>query len=143
MVLLLHPESGDDVQWEKAGILECADMVVVHKADLPTAEQTAAQVRAALDLSPSRQTPVLRVSTKANQGHAELWQAIAALPLRRQSVSAARALFQAAGDLLKDRFHAAERDAEIMKVADSWQRGEMATADAVRALVQRLSESEA
>jgi LAO/AO transport system ATPase len=84
VVLLLQPESGDDVQWEKAGILECADIVVVHKADLPTAEQTAAQVRAALDLSPTSRVPVLRVSTKANQGHAELWQAIVALPLRRQ-----------------------------------------------------------
>jgi LAO/AO transport system ATPase len=84
VVLLLQPESGDDLQWEKAGILECADVVVVHKADLPSAEQTAAQVRMALDLSPGNRVPVLRVSTKANQGHAELWQAIEALPLRRR-----------------------------------------------------------
>ena len=82
VVLLLQPESGDDVQWEKAGILECADVVAVHKADLPSAEQTAAQVRMALDLSPANKVPVLQVSTKANQGHAELWQAIAELPLR-------------------------------------------------------------
>ena len=84
VVLLLQPESGDDVQWEKAGILECADVVAVHKADLPSAEQTAAQVRMALDLSPANKVPVLLVSTKANQGHAELWQAIEALPLRRK-----------------------------------------------------------
>src|SRR6516162_4165920 len=32
VVLLLQPESGDDVQWEKAGILECADVIVIHKA---------------------------------------------------------------------------------------------------------------
>ena len=43
LVLLLQPETGDDVQWEKAGILECADIVAVHKADLPAADQTAAQ----------------------------------------------------------------------------------------------------
>ena len=55
VVLLLQPESGDDVQWEKAGILECADIVVVHKADLPSADQTAAQVRSALDLSPAKE----------------------------------------------------------------------------------------
>lgn len=83
VVLMLQPESGDDVQWEKAGILECADVVVVHKADMPSAEETAAQVRMALDLSPGNRVPVLRVSSKANQGHAELWQAIEALPLRR------------------------------------------------------------
>ena len=85
VVLLVQPESGDDLQWEKAGILECADVVVIHKADLPSAEQTAAQVRMALDLTPGCSVPVLRVSTKANQGHAELWQAIEALPLRRFS----------------------------------------------------------
>jgi LAO/AO transport system kinase len=143
VVLLLQPESGDDVQWEKAGILECADVVVIHKADLPTAEHTAAQVRASLDLSPSGDVPVLRVSTKANQGHAELWQAIEALPLRRQQTSAARLLFQLAGDLLEQRFRAAEvgRDAEMMKLVEAWQRGETATPDAVRALVRCLSRS--
>src|SRR5205814_7567785 len=51
VVLLLQPESGDDLQWEKAGVLEVADLVVVHKADLPGAEQTAAQVKGALALS--------------------------------------------------------------------------------------------
>ena len=35
VVLLLQPETGDDLQWEKAGLLEVADVVVVHKADLP------------------------------------------------------------------------------------------------------------
>lgn len=78
VVLLLQPGTGDDVQWEKAGILECADLVVVHKADLPNADETAAQVRMALDLSPGNAVPVLKVSTKANQGHVELWRAIEA-----------------------------------------------------------------
>jgi putative protein kinase ArgK-like GTPase of G3E family len=139
VVLLLQPESGDDVQWEKAGILECADVVVVHKADLPTADQTAAQVRAALDLSPARQVPVLRVSTKANQGHAELWQAIAALPLRRQPTSAARLLFHLAGDWLEERFRAVEHDAEVLRLVEAWQRGDLPTAGAVQELVLLLT----
>src|SRR5204862_5291465 len=37
VVLLLQPETGDDLQWEKAGVLEVADLLVVHKADLPGA----------------------------------------------------------------------------------------------------------
>ena len=37
--LLVQPEAGDDLQWEKAGIVEMADIVVVHKADLPSAER--------------------------------------------------------------------------------------------------------
>ena len=141
VVLLVQPESGDDVQWEKAGILECTDVVAVHKADLPTAEQTAAQVGAALDLSPSRYVPVLRVSTKANQGHTELWQAIQALPLRRRQISAAQLLFQLTGDWLQQHFRALEerRDPEFMKLVEAWQRGEMATSDAARELVQLLT----
>ncbi|HZZ82489.1 MAG TPA: GTP-binding protein, partial [Gemmataceae bacterium] len=140
VVLLLQPEAGDDVQWEKAGILECADIVVIHKADLPSTEQTAAQVRMALDLSPSCQVPVLRVSTKANQGHAELWQAIEALPLRRQQASAARMLLQVALDDLQQRFDNADaaRNAEIARIADAWQRGDMPAADAIRALQRVL-----
>ena len=48
VALLVQPESGDELQWEKAGVLEVADVVVVHKADLPGAEQTAAELRATL-----------------------------------------------------------------------------------------------
>jgi LAO/AO transport system ATPase len=140
VVLLLQPETGDDVQWEKAGILECTDVVAVHKADLPTAEQTAAQVRAALDLSPSRNVPVLRVSTKANQGHTELWQAIQALPLRRRQISVAQFLSQLAGDWLQQHCRALEerRDPVFIKLVEAWQRGEMATSDAARELVRFL-----
>ena len=32
LVLLVQPESGDELQWEKAGLLEVADVVVIHKA---------------------------------------------------------------------------------------------------------------
>ncbi len=68
VVLLLQPETGDDLQWEKAGVLEVADVVVIHKADLPGADQALAQVRAALDLSGTRHVPVLRVSARTGEG---------------------------------------------------------------------------
>lgn len=139
VVLMLQPESGDDVQWEKAGILECADIIVVHKADLPGADQTAAQVRAALDLSAGRNVPVIRVSTKANTGHAELWRAIEALPLRRQRSNAARQLLHLAIGEFEERFRTIEDDAELSKLVEMWQRGEMATADAVAALLRLLA----
>ena len=89
VVLLLQPESGDDLQWEKAGVLEVADVVAVHKADLPGAESTAEQVRSMLNLARDSRTPVLRVSSKARQGVAELWQAIQSLPLRRTAPAGA------------------------------------------------------
>src|SRR5262249_59124141 len=58
VVLLLQPETGDDLQWEKAGLLEVADVVVIHKADLPGAEQIEAQVRTILGLSAGREVAV-------------------------------------------------------------------------------------
>src|SRR5207244_8456315 len=48
LVLLLQPETGDDLQWEKAGVLEVADVIFIQKADLPGAERAEAQVRAML-----------------------------------------------------------------------------------------------
>ena len=74
MILLLQPETGDDLQWEKAGVLEVADVIAVQKADLPKAEQVAEQVRAALELSDGPPIPVLLVSAKTGQNIAQLWQ---------------------------------------------------------------------
>jgi LAO/AO transport system kinase len=47
-VVLEAPESGDEVQAIKAGLLEVADLVVVNKGDRPGAQRTAAQLRAML-----------------------------------------------------------------------------------------------
>ncbi len=84
VVLLLQPETGDDLQWEKAGLLEVADMVVVHKADLPGADDMADQVRAAFNLAKPSTLPVILVSSRAERGLDELWNAICVCPLRRK-----------------------------------------------------------
>jgi LAO/AO transport system ATPase len=124
VVLLLQPESGDDLQWEKAGILELADVIVVHKADLPGADQTAAQVRAMLGISPARTVPVLLVSTKGNQGHQELWDTIQVIPPRRRPRGATDLLRQAQ-DLLAQRFRRAEneRNERLVGLLKEWQEG--------------------
>ena len=44
VVLVLQPQTGDELQWEKAGVLEIANMVVVNKADLPGSDQTVAEL---------------------------------------------------------------------------------------------------
>ena len=75
VLLLLQPETGDDLQWEKAGILEVADVIAIHKSDLPQAEEVEAQVRTTLGLS-SKSPPVLRVSSKTGAGIEALWTAI-------------------------------------------------------------------
>jgi LAO/AO transport system ATPase len=140
VVLLLQPESGDDLQWEKAGILELADVIVVHKADLPGAEQTAAQLRAMLQLSPGRTVPVLLVSTKRSQGHAELWESLRALPLHRRPADEA-ALLRLAQDLLARRLRQAEQcaDAKLRRLVEQWRNGSCATDEAAEQLLQLLA----
>jgi LAO/AO transport system ATPase len=84
VVLLLQPETGDDLQWEKAGVLEVADVIVVQKADLPGAEHVEAQVRNMLALSNRPTPPVLRVSAKTGAGIDQLWATIRELSPRHQ-----------------------------------------------------------
>lgn len=78
LVLLVTPHTGDEVQWEKAGLIEVADVIVVNKSDLPGADRVRSQLMSALSLSPGQMVPVLSVSAASNTGIDELWQAIEA-----------------------------------------------------------------
>lgn len=51
VLLVTAPGLGDDVQAQKAGVMEIADLLVVNKADRPGAEDAAASLRQALTLS--------------------------------------------------------------------------------------------
>ena len=82
MVLLVTPHTGDEVQWEKAGILEVADLVVVNKSDLSGAQRVRQQLTSALSLSQQgANVPVLSTTAATGQGVPELWTAIAARDL--------------------------------------------------------------
>ncbi|MGC4089763.1 MAG: methylmalonyl Co-A mutase-associated GTPase MeaB [Polyangiaceae bacterium] len=50
-LLVVMPGSGDDVQANKAGILEAADVVVLNKADRPGADAAEAELKLGLSLS--------------------------------------------------------------------------------------------
>ena len=82
MIVLVQPETGDELQWEKAGQLEIADIVVVHKADLPSADRTLSQLRELLNLPGCRPVPVMRVSSNRGLGVEELWAAIKSCPMQ-------------------------------------------------------------
>src|SRR5262249_61954747 len=82
VVLLLQPETGDDLQWEKAGVLEVADAIVIHRADLPGAGRAAARARAALALAGGRAVPVLLASSRTGAGLAELVALLQSFPKR-------------------------------------------------------------
>jgi LAO/AO transport system ATPase len=110
VVLLVQPEAGDDLQWEKAGVLEVADIVVVHKGDLPKAELIESQVRSMLALTEGYAPTVLRASARTGEGIQELWEAILASPGHAETdlnnhaglLEAARSIFERKlGDLAK------------------------------------------
>jgi LAO/AO transport system ATPase len=83
VIVLVQPETGDELQWEKAGQLEIADVVVVHKADLPSAERTRSQLRELLNLPGCRPVPVVSVSSSKGLGVEELWAAVDATKKRQ------------------------------------------------------------
>ena len=80
-LVVLHPGAGDTIQAMKAGLLEAADLYVIHKDDLPGADRLADELAEALDLrsSTTPRPPVLAASSLAGRGVVELAAAIDAL----------------------------------------------------------------
>jgi LAO/AO transport system ATPase len=142
VLVLVQPETGDDLQWEKAGLLEVADVVAVHKADLPGADHTEAQARAMLGLSKAAPIPVLRVSSKSGEGLEPLWNALTALPLRRRTSSPEDAeLLRLAQDALARRFAAARKaqHESMATLVAHWRQGTLTEAAAAQQLLQLLA----
>ena len=140
VVLLLQPETGDDIQWEKAGVLEVADVIVIHKADLPGAEHVEAQVRQTLGLG-ARQPPVLRVSSRAGEGLDDLWHTVAALPARRGGQEGdARELLTLVQGRIAGRFARAEGDKDdpLRTIVAEWRRGALDEPGAAEAVLRLL-----
>ena len=142
VVLLLQPETGDELQWEKAGILEVVDVVAVHKADLPGADRVETQVRSALELAGHGPVPVIRVSSRTGEGTADLWNAIAACPRRRPAAADGRELLRLAQDALASRYAQAEAAGAVRlrQIVSDWQEQKQSTADAITALLRFLQE---
>ncbi len=57
VAVLMPPESGDNVQMLKAGILEIADVFVVNKADLPGANRTVTELTEMVHMRDGQPTP--------------------------------------------------------------------------------------
>ena len=84
--LLQLPNAGDELQAIKRGVMELADLVVIHKADLDKAAATRAQVQIVSSLRLHGQahgpaggswTPeVLQASSLSGEGVAEVWAAV-------------------------------------------------------------------
>jgi LAO/AO transport system ATPase len=142
LVLLLQPETGDDLQWEKAGLLEVADVVAIHKADLPGADRVEAQVLASLGLGQGPPPPVVRVSSRTGQGLSELYEAIGKVPLRRGLRGSGHELLRLAQQILAARFAEAADGAEVRRLVEQWQRGTIGEHEAAAALLRMLAEQQ-
>jgi putative protein kinase ArgK-like GTPase of G3E family len=137
VVLLVQPEAGDELQWEKAGVLEVADVVVVHKADLPGADRVEAQLQALLHLPGCRPVPIVRVSSQKNQGLQELARLVRELPSRRRKAQDGPALLRLAQEELSERFGC--REAKVAALVERWRRGELNDSQVVVELFHTLN----
>lgn len=90
-IVVLVPDSGDDVQAIKAGIMEIADIYVVNKADREGADRMVQSIAANLSLAPPRarvgespqakevddwHPPILKTEATTGAGVPELWAAV-------------------------------------------------------------------
>ena len=133
VVLLLQPEAGDDIQWEKAGVLEIADVVVIHKADLPGADRVEAQVRGLLNLPGCREMPILRVSSSRGEGLVELLSLLEALPAQRRAIDRGPRFLL---ELVQARVRAIPG---LQAIVERWRRGELTDGGAVTEALQEAA----
>jgi len=73
-VVVLIPESGDEVQTMKAGLMEIADVFVINKSDRPDADLFEKNLR--LMMSGRKQIPIVKTVATEKKGIAPLIEAI-------------------------------------------------------------------
>lgn len=76
VVVVLVPKAGDAIQVMKAGLLECADIVVVNKGDYPQAQNLVAELLAIFQATQNQHIPIVVTEAIKNKGVTELWQQI-------------------------------------------------------------------
>lgn len=90
LVVVVAPGFGDDVQAEKAGLMELADIVVVNQRDRPGARvlhrQVVDAVRHRASIRPGWQVPVIATEATSAEGIAELQAAMDAHGTWRREV---------------------------------------------------------
>lgn len=127
LVLVLTPAGGDDIQWEKAGQMEAADVIALNKSDLPGTDFAIAGLKAIFELSPETAPPIVRTIAPKGEGLADLWKAMQEVGRRgshHPRFGPARRLLSAAQRELR-RLYEREitSNAAIQKLVDRWKAG--------------------
>lgn len=79
IMVVLVPESGDDIQMMKAGILEIADILAVNKSDRQGSDHIVKELSAMLELAHGNSAwaiPVLKTVAESGKGVAEVFDAM-------------------------------------------------------------------
>jgi LAO/AO transport system kinase len=148
LVVLITPAGGDDIQWEKAGVMEAADVVAVNKADLAGADAAAAGLTAMLGLSTSPQgkspPPIVKIVASRSEGIEELWDAIvarAAQSVGRRSRSRRRRILSLLQQQLADWFSSVESSGDVRDLLDRLAEGSISEQHAANELLRRFADS--
>lgn len=151
-VVVLTPGGGDDVQAMKAGIMEVADLLVVNKADLPSAEALLAQLNAVTSLASRGRldTPILKtVATKgegveeladAIKGHRQRLETSGELERHRLERARRQVLSVARHQLLAQVLRATERDGRLDALVRSVAQRELDPYAAAQRLIESARE---
>ena len=77
-VVVEVPGLGDEVQAQKAGILEIGDVLVVNKSDRPGSDRLAKELQMMLSLGEEKEwkTPIVSTTATTGEGINELWKEI-------------------------------------------------------------------
>jgi LAO/AO transport system kinase len=80
IMVVLVPESGDEIQMMKAGVLEIADILTVNKCDRPAADHIVKELKIMLEFNPNVsdewKIPVLKTVAESGQGVLEVYAAL-------------------------------------------------------------------
>jgi LAO/AO transport system kinase len=154
-LVVVNPGWGDEVQANKAGLLEVADILVVNKADRDGAAQSVRDLRGMLALSHERDwtPPIVKTSAVTGDGVDDLWQAIASHRAhlessgeldRRRAERRLRELRHRVADELQRATRSAEASPELAPLLQSVAAGDAdpatAAAEVVAAAARRLRE---
>jgi len=90
VAVVLVPGMGDDIQADKAGLMEIADVFVVNKSDRDGAERAVEDIQAMLSLGKGPKPPVLKTVATEEKGIAELLDVLESLPRREHPPGAGR-----------------------------------------------------
>jgi LAO/AO transport system kinase len=130
-IVISIPGAGDDMQAIKAGILEIADILVVNKADLPTAEAVYKQLHIFMDLARHEgwEVPIIKTVAHKNEG----------VPALLETIDKHRAYLQTSGRLEQMRRQRARR--QLLAAAQAELMSDLLAAAGANGRLEELTEA--